>query len=207
VEGDILMSLLLKILEKRNNTQKLGKEAEMEKIGKDKELKEEEGDDDDELSDEGDNKKLKKKDEQPEPEPVWKSYPPFIDNHNRLFVVIMSATINEKSFSIYFNNAPVIHVEGKSFEVKRVHLPETLSLLHKTISFVPNPKANPSPYALSSCEVRCYYYYYFFFLCCIFIFIFFLTILFRGHRNMIFNQQLFDILILSTQRQEQWMSI
>jgi hypothetical protein len=151
VEGDILMSLLLKILEKRNNTQKLGKEAEMKKVGGNKEWEE----DGDESTDEGDNKKLKEKDK---PEPPWKSYPPFIDDRNKLFVVIMSATINVKSFSDYFNDAPVIEIEGKSFEVEHMYLPETLRFLYETISFVPKPKGDDSP---DSCDEVCYYFLFF----------------------------------------------
>jgi HrpA-like RNA helicase len=41
-----------------------------------------------------------------------------------LTVVIMSATINEKKFSEYFDNAPVVHVEGRMFPVDIEYRPD-----------------------------------------------------------------------------------
>jgi len=56
-----------------------------------------------------------------------------------LKVLVMSATLNAESFSRYFNNAPLIELQGRAFPVEEVYLEEIL----KQIQYVPKVRRNP----------------------------------------------------------------
>jgi HrpA-like RNA helicase len=49
-----------------------------------------------------------------------------ISEHNRLRLVLMSATMQEEMFSHYFNNCPLISVEGRTFPVAIKYVDEAL---------------------------------------------------------------------------------
>lgn len=49
-----------------------------------------------------------------------------LQKYPHLKLVIMSATMNSKKFSEYFNNCPVIDVDGRMFKIETIHLDELL---------------------------------------------------------------------------------
>lgn len=51
-----------------------------------------------------------------------------LDKRKDLKVILMSATLNAKLFSDYFNNAPVINIKGRTFPVKQIFLEEIIEL-------------------------------------------------------------------------------
>ncbi|CAG7853684.1 DExH-box ATP-dependent RNA helicase DExH1 {ECO:0000305} {ECO:0000305} [Serendipita indica DSM 11827] len=58
-----------------------------------------------------------------------------IKANKSLKVVLMSATINQKTFSAYFDNAPVIEIPGRTYPVTDVYLEEILPL----VNYQPQP--------------------------------------------------------------------
>lgn len=54
-----------------------------------------------------------------------------------LRVILMSATIDDTLFREYFNNCPVVTVEGRLFPVETYFLEDTVELLQ----FMPSPES------------------------------------------------------------------
>ncbi|XP_065917877.1 ATP-dependent RNA helicase A protein-like isoform X2 [Dysidea avara] len=61
-----------------------------------------------------------------------------------LRVVLMSATIDTTLFSQYFNDCPVIEVEGKVFPVQEYYLEDAIELTH--FMYIPNDKKKKTKY-------------------------------------------------------------
>lgn len=49
-----------------------------------------------------------------------------IQHRKDLKVILMSATLNAEEFSKYFNDCPMVHIEGFTFEVKEIYLEDIL---------------------------------------------------------------------------------
>lgn len=59
-----------------------------------------------------------------------------------LRIILMSATIDTSIFSKYFNNAPIVHVSGRSFPVQQYFLDDIVKLVNLTPTFIPSKKQN-----------------------------------------------------------------
>lgn len=49
-----------------------------------------------------------------------------IEHRKNLKIILMSATLNEEKFSKYFNNCPIIHIEGVTYPVEELFLEDIL---------------------------------------------------------------------------------
>jgi ATP-dependent RNA helicase DHX36 len=57
-------------------------------------------------------------------------------NFPQLRIILMSATLQEELFGLYFNNCPVVHVRGRTFSVTQHFLPDINQLLAKAQKLV-----------------------------------------------------------------------
>ncbi|CAG9788761.1 unnamed protein product [Diatraea saccharalis] len=59
-----------------------------------------------------------------------------------LKLILMSATIDAEKLSAFFNDCPMMHIEGLAYPVKDVYLEEILHLTHFQLKDVPQPKGD-----------------------------------------------------------------
>ncbi|XP_070503518.1 putative ATP-dependent RNA helicase DHX57 [Chironomus tepperi] len=53
-----------------------------------------------------------------------------LEKRKDLKIILMSATLNAKLFSDYFNGAPVINIQGRTFPVRQIFLEDILEMTH-----------------------------------------------------------------------------